>query len=122
MKYLLTTVENALTDLLSFNLLSSASTSSPTRRDSTHPLRLYIKQLCISLLPEAIGLSDAFGFTDWELDSALGVKDGRVYERLWERAQAEPLNIDGEVTKAYEQSIKHILERGRRQAEGKAKL
>lgn len=27
-----------------------------------------ILKLCSELLPNAIGLSDAFGFTDWELD------------------------------------------------------
>lgn len=27
-----------------------------------------IKQICAELLPEATGLTDAFGFTDWELD------------------------------------------------------
>lgn len=39
--------------------------------------------------------------------SALGVYDGRVYEALWERAQAEPLNKT-EVTAAYEVSINRL--------------
>jgi acyl-CoA oxidase len=55
-------------------------------------LRSEISRLCVSLLPERIGLTDAFGFSDWELDSALGVYDGKVYERLWKRAQENPLN------------------------------
>ena len=27
-----------------------------------------IAELCLALLPDAMGLSDVFGFTDWELD------------------------------------------------------
>jgi len=67
------------------------------------------------LIPETIGLTDAFGFTDWDLGSALGVYDGKVYEALWERAQTEPLNRT-QVPVAYEASIKHILQRGQRLA------
>lgn len=67
--------------------------------------------------------------------SALGVYNGKVYEALWERAKAEPLN-QTEVPAAYEvrkydagflllsdllmshsqASIKPILERGKRLA------
>lgn len=60
-----------------------------------------IAQNCLTLLPEAIGLTDALGLTDWELDSALGVYDGKVYQALWNRAQMEPLNSQ-EVPDAYE--------------------
>lgn len=81
-----------------------------------------IKQICAELLPEATGLTDAFGFTDWELDSALGVFDGNVYEQLWAKAQTEPLNAT-EVTEGYEASIKPMLQRGQRiVASSKAKL
>jgi acyl-CoA oxidase len=47
--------------------------------------------------------------------SALGVYDGKVYEALWTKAQAEPLN-QTEVPEAYVQSILPILKRGQRQA------
>ncbi|TFK36086.1 peroxisomal oxidase [Crucibulum laeve] len=110
--YLLTTVENGLIDLLSFGVLREHGTKPG---DVTRTLRVAIKELCEELLPEAIGLSDAFGFSDWELDSSLGVYDGKVYESLWNRAQQEPLN-QTEVPAAYEQSIKPMLERGQRQA------
>jgi acyl-CoA oxidase len=63
-QYLVTTVEAGLVDLLSFNVLHSSGGS----RDPTRSLRMTIQKLCTELLPEAIGLSDAFGFTDWELD------------------------------------------------------
>lgn len=106
MLYLLSTVEGSLTDFLTFDLIKGGQTKS---------LRRTISRLCQELLPNAIGLTDAFGFSDWELDSALGVYDGRVYEALWARVQTEPLNRT-EVPDAYEESIKHILERGRRLA------
>jgi len=88
----------------------------PRSRDPTRELRLAIAALCGALLPEAIGLTDAFEFSDWELDryvrlfslcailissSALGVYDGRAYEALWKKVQEEPLN-QTEVTEAYE--------------------
>ncbi|KAF8056038.1 peroxisomal oxidase [Lyophyllum atratum] len=113
--YLLTVIEASLVDLLSSGLLRSLDKKQSGSSDPARPLRLYINQLCQELLPNAIGLSDAFGFTDWELDSALGVFDGKVYDALWERAQTEPLN-QTEVTTAYEESIKPMLLRGRRQA------
>lgn len=61
-QYLMTTVESGLVDVLSFGLLGSE------RGDPTRELRVAIKKVCEELLPEAIGLSDGFGFTDWELD------------------------------------------------------
>jgi acyl-CoA oxidase len=67
-QYLLTTVESALVDLLSFGLFRAAVTGELRSRDPTRALRLAIAKLCNDLVPEAIGLSDAFGFTDWELD------------------------------------------------------
>ena len=97
--------------------------------DPTRAVRLAIQRLCQELIPETIGLTDAFGFTDWDLDrlvfsfffllalarfslriklnflfyffSALGVYNGKVYEALWERAQTEPLNRT-QVSVAYE--------------------
>lgn len=32
---------------------------------------------------DLVGLTDAFGFTDWELNSVLGRADGEVYKNLW---------------------------------------
>ncbi|GJJ13069.1 hypothetical protein Clacol_007318 [Clathrus columnatus] len=124
--YLLTTLEAALVDLLSLDLLPSKKTPSKLDsasshkdsvsiqeefRDRSHELRSTIALLEEELLPHAIGLSDAFGFTDWELNSALGVKDGRVYETLWERTQLDPLNETDIV--GYEEYLKPIMEYGR---------
>ena len=65
-QYLLTTIEAALVDLFSFRLFGVHS--EPGFMDPTRSLRLSILNLCRKILPNAIGLSDAFGFTDWELD------------------------------------------------------
>lgn len=100
--YLLITTEAALVDLMSFGLVSAAA---------ARELRTAIAKLFQPLLVEAIGLTDAFGFTDWELDSALGVYDGNVYEALWQKVQTEPLN-QTEVTQAYKEHIRPLLERG----------
>ena len=53
-------------DLLSFGLFRAPV--GPGSSDPARPLRMAIQNLCQGLLPNAIGLSDAFGFTDWELD------------------------------------------------------
>ncbi|KAJ7748084.1 peroxisomal oxidase [Mycena metata] len=113
--YLLTTLESSLVDLLSFGLFRATPGHPPRSRDPTRLLRVAIAGLCDELVPEAIGLTDAFGFTDWELDSALGVYDGKVYEALWARVQNEPLN-QTEVTEAYEPFIKPVMTRGRKLA------
>lgn len=42
--------------------------------------------------PDAIGLVDAFGKTDFELNSAIGRSDGNYIAALYELAQKEPLN------------------------------
>jgi len=39
------------------------------------------------LRKEAIGIVDAFGFTDNGLKSVLGVYDGNVYELMWDCAE-----------------------------------
>jgi hypothetical protein len=58
-------VETSLVDLLSLGLIGAVSQDT---NDSTNSLRVEIAELCLTLLPNVIGLSDAFGFTDWELD------------------------------------------------------
>lgn len=60
---MLTLVEFGLADILIFGLLPPKAGVDPSRR-----LRQAIDLLCSELLPQAIGLTDAFGFTDWQLD------------------------------------------------------
>ncbi|KZV97534.1 acyl-CoA oxidase [Exidia glandulosa HHB12029] len=97
--YLLTTVETALADL--------ATVVDPVA------LRAKVGETCKALLPDAIGLTDAFGFTDWELDSVLGVHDGGVYDALWERARKSGFNDVGKEEQAtYKGHISAVLRRG----------
>ncbi|KAI0633097.1 acyl-CoA oxidase [Trametes polyzona] len=112
--YLLTTVEEGLADILSFGLLSRPSTAGD-KADPSRALRISVKHLCLDLLPEVIGLTDGFGFNDWELDSALGQYDGNAYEELWKRVQNEPLN-QTEVPEGYEEYIKPMLRQQQRLA------
>ena len=59
-QYLLTSAEAALSDLLVHGLLCGTQ--------DVAALRGTIATTCTSLVPHAIGLTDAFGFSDWELD------------------------------------------------------
>lgn len=43
---------------------------------------------------EAVQITDAFSFTDYELGSVLGRYDGRVYETLWDDVKKDPVNRD----------------------------
>ena len=43
---------------------------------------------------EAVQITDAFRFSDFELGSVLGRHDGRVYEGLMEEARKDPVNSD----------------------------
>lgn len=51
------------------------------------PLRLTIDKRTRQLLPNLVGLTDAFGYTDWELNSTLGSAAGRPYEQLLKFAE-----------------------------------
>jgi acyl-CoA oxidase len=42
-----------------------------------------------------VQITDAFGFTDYELGSVFGRFDGRVYETLWDEVQKDPVNVEG---------------------------
>jgi acyl-CoA oxidase len=43
---------------------------------------------------EAVQITDAFQFSDFELGSVLGRYDGKVYETLWEEVQRDPVNTE----------------------------
>ena len=50
------------------------------------------RELLTQLRPDAISLVDAWAFTDYELNSAIGREDGDVYTALLAAAQSSPLN------------------------------
>lgn len=55
-------------------------------------LELRLQNCLRNLRPNAVALVDAFDIDDRILDSALGVWDGNVYERMFESAKKSPLN------------------------------
>jgi acyl-CoA oxidase len=53
-----------------------------------------IQDLMTAIRPHAVRLVDAWSIPDYLLDSALGQKDGDVYNALWRKAHLEnPLNL-----------------------------
>ncbi|KAG0004072.1 hypothetical protein BGZ79_010353 [Entomortierella chlamydospora] len=71
-------------------------------------LRQQIKSLQESLADDVVGLVDAFDFSDYYLNSALGSSDGNAYQHLWDRAQREEIN-QTEVVDGYKEYIVPIL-------------
>lgn len=52
-----------------------------------------VMKLLEEIRPHALRLVDAWNFPDWQLDSSLGRKDGKVYENMFYRAsELNPLN------------------------------
>ena len=58
------------------------------------------RDLLKALRPNALALVDAFGFSDAELQSALGRWDGRYEDALFETTERVPLNVDEPVGNA----------------------
>jgi acyl-CoA oxidase len=50
-------------------------------------IRSLANQLCKETRKYAVGLTDAFGFTDYVINSPLGRYDGQVYEAYFARVQ-----------------------------------
>lgn len=89
-------------------------------------MRTQIDLLLEKLLPEAVALTDAWSFTDATLGSAIGCRDGNVYERIMAWTRQLPINVEAEKTegvfeRGWEEHLKGFLERGRGRGE-KAKL
>jgi acyl-CoA oxidase len=56
-------------------------------------IRGLVGDLLTDLLPDIIGLTDAWDFTDGGLCSAIGMKDGNVYETMMSWIKQLPLNL-----------------------------
>ena len=69
MQDLLITAEEALADLYTFGLLQRG----PDQTDPTRDLRAAIDAVCLRILPNAVGFTDAFSFLDWSLDKFVRV-------------------------------------------------
>ncbi|KAL4854889.1 Peroxisomal acyl-coenzyme A oxidase 1 [Chlorella vulgaris] len=59
-------------------------------------LREQQRALVYALRPNALALVDAFAYPDYQLNSALGRKDGNVYQALLDSARINPLNATPE--------------------------
>ncbi|KAL8277204.1 hypothetical protein RQP46_010377 [Phenoliferia psychrophenolica] len=118
--YALTTIETALPDLLEFGIITPVPTSASAAVILAGPIELLRQQIDVlaqQLLPEAIGLTDAFGFSDWDLSSEVGKYDGRAYESLLEKAKKDlDINVGDAAhrKKMYENEIRPILLRGKK--------
>ncbi|TKA50277.1 hypothetical protein B0A53_06349 [Rhodotorula sp. CCFEE 5036] len=123
--FLLHRVQKAVPALLELGIIASppppsfappSATSRAEAAPALEVLRDALDKQARVLLPELVGLTDAFGFSDWELDSVVA-RDGAVYERMLAKAKAdEKLNI-GEAAdqkRLYAEYIKPVLQRGRR--------
>ena len=56
-------------------------------------VRVQVDGLLEKLMPEVVGLGDAWGFSDACLGSALGMRDGDVYGRLMAWTRQLPMNV-----------------------------
>jgi acyl-CoA oxidase len=81
-------------------------------------IRVLVNELLEQLLPEAIALTDAWDFTDASLCSALGMRDGNVYENIMRWVEQMPIN-KGSVEGSWGKWVDPILKCGERE---KAKL
>ncbi|GAA6043197.1 hypothetical protein JCM8097_000317 [Rhodosporidiobolus ruineniae] len=128
--FLLHRLSLALPSLLTLGILpppppafspSSSASSKPPHIDA---LRAAVDAAAKELVPELVGLTDAFGFSDWELDSVAGRFDGNVYELMLAKAKAdEALNVGSKAQqeRLYREYIRPVLQRGKRMGGG-AKL
>ncbi|CAO3704034.1 unnamed protein product [Rhizopus stolonifer] len=90
------------------NTFLSTSTISPDNLDLVQEeYGRAISDLSRDLIP----LTDAFGFTDRQLNTALGRKDGRAYEALWEAVQKNPVNCDQEERTKLSNLVLEIIHR-----------
>ncbi|TMW65698.1 hypothetical protein Poli38472_008340 [Pythium oligandrum] len=73
----------------------------------------FVRRQLVALLPivrkNAVLLTDAWDFTDFELNSAIGRYDGDMYRALVKRAADEPLN-KSQVPESYEAYLKPLIQ------------
>ncbi|KAI9701798.1 MAG: hypothetical protein M1836_001142 [Candelina mexicana] len=73
-------------------------------------MRGLVNDMLEALVPESIALTDSWNFSDATLKSALGMKDGNVYETLMAWTKQIPINRNTATQKeGYERFIKPIL-------------
>ncbi|KAI9022997.1 acyl-CoA dehydrogenase/oxidase C-terminal [Phycomyces nitens] len=108
----LASVLNQLTNLFALSTICETSTATFLSTSTISPaglkeIQVYYRATLAEIAPNAIGLTDAFDYTDFELNSALGVKNGRAYEALWAAVQNNPVNKE-EGRRSFQDIIKKI--------------
>jgi acyl-CoA oxidase len=124
-------IKAALTRLLLLHALTTISSPLPLSSATFHfsytqigVMRQHTNDLLEQLLPDAVALTDAFNFTDASLASALGCRDGNVYERLMSWTRQLPINVQAQTNggvwkQGWEEGVKPFLKDGEaRQARG----
>ncbi|TMW65697.1 hypothetical protein Poli38472_008339 [Pythium oligandrum] len=75
----------------------------------------FVRRQLVALLPivrkNAVLLTDAWDYSDFELNSAIGRYDGDMYRALVKRAADEPLN-KSQVPESYEAYLKPLIQSG----------
>lgn len=103
--FILDALQTGIPDLAEFDIVPNSAIGALRKAfaSSINALRL-----------DLIGLTDAFGFTDWELNSLLGRSDGNVYQELWKTVnEKNPINTnrtDDFVVPSFERLLKPLHE------------
>ncbi|EGT32495.1 hypothetical protein CAEBREN_25370 [Caenorhabditis brenneri] len=112
-------VKSALTDLLNlhlnYELLDVASYALEDGFMSSNQMDFIKNQLYSSLekiRPNAVSLVDSFQFSDMQLRSVLGRRDGHVYQNLFDWAKSSPLNKT-DVLPSVTQYLKPMMEKAK---------
>ncbi|KAK4520950.1 uncharacterized protein ATC70_006834 [Mucor velutinosus] len=106
----------AISDLFCLSTLGYSSLATFLSTATIHPsdlsrLNEKYREAISKISNNAVPLTDGFGFTDRELNSALGKQDGRAYEALWDAVQRNPVNGEEEKAKLGN-LVLEILHRG----------
>lgn len=116
--FVLDAMVTGIPDFAEFGILLATppTTRSSSGRDSSSPftrLRDSLKRVIGECELDLVGFTDAFGFTDWELNSVLGRQDGDVYRALWKTVnEKNPINVDrvDGVVKSWDRLLKPLHE------------
>ncbi|GAN03812.1 acyl-CoA oxidase 5 [Mucor ambiguus] len=106
----------AISDLFCLSTLGYSSLATFLSTATIHPsdlsrLNEKYREAISKISNNAVPLTDGFGFTDRDLNSALGKQDGRAYEALWDAVQKNPVNGEEEKAKLGN-LVLQILHRG----------
>ncbi|GBP29033.1 Probable peroxisomal acyl-coenzyme A oxidase 1 [Eumeta japonica] len=94
-------------NLTSIQLVAAAEYTTISKQD-IELLNHRYEELLTKIRPNAVGLVDAFDFSDDVLNSTLGAYDGRVYERLMAEALKSPLNAEP-VNRTFHTHLKPLM-------------